>query len=486
MEVRLGNKTYKIPEKWIGRWDLLSNYREDAGSDSMEIPASAGMNSQHIMNWILLNKRMDNKHKPDNKFNLSYVIRPIRYFLPSTAEYILYIDFSSVEGIQRVSLIRELGTWYRDKIVHVQSARNRSLPIVTEDPYYYLCQLYDISYEDREVIDGLIYLSKKIPIDFLYGLRRLTDDWVLMLWEDAYMGHELLKKEWHEACVAFLSYFITHKKSIMKATGRQYAKIREAVAKLPVLVPSNLVRIFTNRELIEPTRPSLSLERLLDSVSDVRTEEIENSLVEYEQTRVMPDLFRYKLYEVGIDHLPSDDSRLVLRDVLSQDPHRTSSPYVEVKASIPNVDAYYSILYDYAEEHPSWKTFRVIFGGIAHLGQVPGNAREESLSSIPSLLALIRPNGYSISAVSKNMASRILQTLGSRCLMAMSACIIGAAEQETLTDYFSKELTVDERRLAMEIETTREYTIALCEQALEVIDENSDIGGVKWPIIRGY
>ena len=77
MEVVLDNKSYHIPEEWVSRWDLLSNYheflthdlkvdREDTDSSQMNIPPSAHITKKQMDKWIELNERMDTWTPTDN------------------------------------------------------------------------------------------------------------------------------------------------------------------------------------------------------------------------------------------------------------------------------------------------------------------------------------------------------------------------------------------------------------------------------------
>lgn len=498
MEVVLGVKTYAVREEWIDRWELLSNYREDVRSDIIEIPLSAGIIQKQMEKWIDLNRQMNINSKKEEKIRFDDVMRIVQYFMPPSGRYLEHIDFTTRPLEQRVKLIRELGSWRRDLEVQLVALGTRT---IEGDPYSQLKTLADKLKGDTsklELIEELAALARKIPIDFLYGLHTLAkSDWRRMPWEDAYSGYDLLKDEWHRTCLDFLRYYIMNRDVLWKTKDFDtYSKLAAIVDHIPVLVPSNLVRIFADRELLDPNEPGAGLMRLPanTSVDLTADSEIIRMLNRYSTTRVMPDLLNYQLVPIGIETVPvgrmvRDNYDATLPYELDAKFEHIRTPYAEIRPYIPDVEGYFGRLYEYAKKHSSWKTFRVIFNGIALFEQLTEVFPEKSLALLPILLDCVDPSTtYGVSNPMELLVERISQTLGVRCLEAMSTCIVGAMEKESEEDYIRTNMAEVVEEIGMTptgITLGRAYLLQFCDYAIEQV-EDFYIGSseTKWPILK--
>ena len=134
MELQIGDASYSIPEKWVQRWQLLKDFREDNGSLMMWTYTPPA----EILQWIELNKKLDaglEKYKTTrldfttgeydalfpseaypNPIPVSSIYATLQYMNAVDAEYLLscYIDETLSDAIRK-NLYKDLGHYIREK-----------------------------------------------------------------------------------------------------------------------------------------------------------------------------------------------------------------------------------------------------------------------------------------------------------------------------------------------------------------------------------
>lgn len=134
MELQIEDASYSISEKWVQRWQLLKDFREDNGSLMMWTYTPPA----EILQWIELNKKLDagsEKYKTTklnfttaeyvalfpseaypNPISVSSIYATLQYMNAVDAEYLLgcYIDETLPDTVRK-QLYKDLGHYVREK-----------------------------------------------------------------------------------------------------------------------------------------------------------------------------------------------------------------------------------------------------------------------------------------------------------------------------------------------------------------------------------
>lgn len=108
----VGRSRIKIPERWIGRWSLLSDLRDEMGATSLEWTNTS---REELEKWVELNEIMDRKEKRGyHLFPLSPLWSTIVYMNPSSSLYLMYCQIDgALPDETRRTLYGDLGRYIR-------------------------------------------------------------------------------------------------------------------------------------------------------------------------------------------------------------------------------------------------------------------------------------------------------------------------------------------------------------------------------------
>ena len=485
MEVTLLGHKYSVREKWIARWELLSNYREDTGSNVLPIPSTSSITKSEMDKWVELNDKMDKwifarYVITSEKLQLNTINRVVQYFLPASGFYLMFCDFSSFGQLDRIRFLRELGRWTRDEPI-----RQVYRELVSSDTFRRLkaCVTSIDPAVDREVFGELIELAEKIPIDFLYGLMAVSEgDWVYTPWRDAYDGCLLLAEEWESACVNLITYYINNRD---KLVGKCYNTTIQSLCLRPVsMTPSNMIRLFNNKELIS-IRQGRNYPVPISLKGDILS-----NVKRYAEETISPDLFRY-----GLDPRYSSDEEQTapvvsvyedeLSPRMSEFLHDIDTDMIGIQAYIPDLPAYLNRIWDYMEKHASWKTWDILFDEVGRLDVDDVLVREASLLPVFDVMALLHLEGLVAIRDTEGLIFNIAATLGTRALRAISACLLGAVEKEPLSEYVKTTPLYNGEEFDIEaVEERQENLMAFCENIITYLEgENRMTDFITWPTL---
>ena len=505
MEVILdvSNSSYPIPEEWIDRWELLSNYREDTRSDEMTVPSSSSLTTEQMSMWILLNEKMDkwlleNERRASakiEKINLISINRVVQYFMPSSGFYLMLCDFRSFPQSDRIRFLRDLGKWRRDKYMINRVGNYASLAL--SDPFFRMRGLVMLAYRKstiKEVLENLVELTEKLPVDILYGLiasggsiegeKMYTDegDWRGILWQDAYDAHLLLQNEWETACVNMLRCYLEHEEELkpLQVTELNFRGVLEPLT----LTPSNEIRIFAGKELVAlASSYPMSTLSVYHSDADLLREMRTHALL-----HTIPDLLDYAWTSEATEMVKSVQSRSIRVNLENLPDSVDTAEGVSIKifASIPDTSAFFNRIYEYVEKHPSWLTYDILFEEVSRdLEESDTLAREEGTMSLFNLLMMVRNIDEYDEIEAEKCATTMASVFGTKCLLAIATCIIGAKEKGYLIDYdyvrasplFYRE--VDKYIVRM----TDEFLTHFAEAALTIVEREGLTDFIGWPVV---
>lgn len=387
--------TTHIPSEWIGRWQLLSDYSEDTGSNILSLPYP----KEQIVKWSQLNISMDAQDEILPVYAKADILdsyRLIRFLNPHDGSWLLHVDISVFSQEERAKLYKELGRWLRR---HPNTVRDFDLIRMSDDPAVVITASMSTfcALSTPAVVEGLLEMAYAIPLDILYGIYFSSSivaiegkdaiDWKTLPWEDLAVTLEAERETWLNATSAFA---MSCSKCSISSSHAGRLTLRPLYSVQPMGYVSNIARFFTKRPLIQSNE-----------------------------------------YVEDMEVLPSDTEEEV-RDYLNLKAKcklhgRSGIAYMvwhAIDKSVPHFSDFVTLVCDYADEYPTKHTAAVLFNlfNVLHIiGTRFPKFTHNTIGTVGAILGKIvnAEQGSSLEETVSLHVWRIREVLGDRCLRTM-------------------------------------------------------------------